>query len=36
MRKLIKSVDKANSSVVIIYMWSKLTHTYHIDFTSRS
>jgi hypothetical protein len=31
MRKLIKSVDKDTSSVVIIYQNSKLTHTYHID-----
>ena len=31
MRKLIQSVDKDNSSVVIIYKESKQTHTYHID-----
>jgi hypothetical protein len=31
MRKVIQSVDAKNSAVVIVYMESKLTHTYHID-----
>jgi hypothetical protein len=31
MRKLIKSVDKDTSSVIIIYQNGKQTHTYHID-----
>lgn len=31
LRKLIKSVNTQSSSVVIVYMESKLTHTYRID-----
>jgi len=31
MRKLIQAVDAKNSAVVIVYMGSKLTHTYKVD-----